>query len=116
MENLKNFMLLFRMEMNANYKPSETELVAMKKSWGNWIGGIAQNARLVSSHQLGFEEATISSSGEVQIGFNPTAKKSVSGNMVLKAVDMDEAIKLAQSCPILGAGGNVEIRNVLMNF
>ena len=116
MENLKNFMLLFRMEMNANHKPSETVLVAIKKSWGDWIGGIAQNARLVSSHQLGFEEATISSSGEAISGFISAEKKSVSGNMVLKALDMEEAIKLAQHCPILAAGGSVEIRNVLMNF
>lgn len=45
MENLKDSMLIFRMEIQANYQPNAEEISKMKKSWGNWIGGIAQNAR-----------------------------------------------------------------------
>ncbi len=116
MENLKDFMLLFRMELNPDYQPSQEELTAMKKSWSNWIGGIAQQARLVSSHQLGFEGNVISNSSEVESGYASEAKKSVSGNLVLKATNLEEATKMAEHCPILGMGGTVEIRNTLNVF
>lgn len=116
MENLKDFMLLFRMELNPNHQPSQAALAAMKQSWGSWIGGIAQQARLVSSHQLGFEGNLISPTSEVKSGYVAEAKKSISGNLVLKAAHLEEATTMASSCPILAMGGTVEIRSTLNVF
>lgn len=116
MENLKDFMLLFRMELNPNYQPTQEELMGMKKSWGEWIGGIAQKARLVSSHQLGFEGTIIAPNTAPATGFITTEKQAVSGNLVLKATNINEAVEFAQNCPILMAGGTVEIRNTLNVF
>jgi hypothetical protein len=116
MDDLKDFMLLFRMELNPDYQPSQEELATMKKSWGSWIGGIALQARLVSSHQLGFEGNRISNSEQVEPGYVIEAKKSLSGNLVLKAANLDEATKMAEHCPILKAGGTVEIRSTLNVF
>ena len=113
MENLKDFMLIFRMEIQANYQPNAEEISKMKKSWGNWIGGIAQNARLVSSYQVGFDGATIGQSRTPNSGFHIAEKNSVSGNLVLKAKDLNEAAEIAKDCPIIDAGGEVEVRNVL---
>lgn len=101
------------MELNPGYKPTQEEVAAMKQSWGNWIGGIAQQARLVSSHQLGFEGNVISNSSDLKSGYLLEAKKSVSGNLVLKAGSLEEATKMAELCPILKMGGSVEIRNTL---
>lgn len=112
MENLKDFMLIFRMEINPNYKPSQDELTQMKTAWGGWIGSIAQKARLVSSHQLGFEGKLISNQKNIDpLSFNNG--KSISGNLVLKATDINEATEVAKNCPILVAGGTVEIRSTL---
>ena len=116
MENLKDFMLLFRMELNPDYQPSQKELATMKRSWGSWIGGIAQQARLVSSHQLGLEGNSISKSQKVKPGFVIEGKKSLSGNLVLKAANLEEATKMAEYCPILEMGGTVEIRSTLNVF
>ncbi|MBT31189.1 MAG: hypothetical protein CMO01_16155 [Thalassobius sp.] len=88
----------------------------MKNLWSNWIGGIAQQARLVSSYQLGFEGNTIKNNSEVKPGYLTEIKTSVSGNLVLKAIDLEEATKMAKHSPILEMGGCVEIRNVLTTF
>ena len=37
-------------------------------------------------------------------------KESIAGLIVIKANDYEEALKIAQGCPILEVGGNVEIR------
>ncbi|MEM9327485.1 MAG: YciI family protein [Bacteroidota bacterium] len=116
MKDLKDYMLIFRMELNPNFVPSPEQASDMRNAWGGWIGGIAQNARLVSSHQLGFEGKTLASDQSVQAGYVMADKQSISGNLVVKAADMDEATAIAKGCPILTMGGSVEVRNTLAVF
>lgn len=116
MENLKDFMLLFRMEFKPKNRPSEEASMAIKKSWGQWIGGIGGKARLVSSHQLGLEGKVMSGGSQVREGFEIKDAQSISGNLVLKATDLEEACEMAKGCPILAVGGTVEIRNTLNVF
>jgi hypothetical protein len=116
MEKLKDFMLLFRMEFNPDVSPSSEELLTIKRAWAEWIGSIARQARLVSSHQLGLEGNTVSAQAEVNTGIFKDVKLAVSGNMVLKAINLEEATEMAQDCPILSVGGSVEIRNTLSTY
>ena len=37
----KEFMLVFRLEPNINYQPTEVELNEMHQQWGAFIGSIA---------------------------------------------------------------------------
>lgn len=90
-------------------------MAVLKNAWTKWIGSIAQDARLVSSHQLGFEGKVISKE-EIQNGFLRELNQSVSGNLVLKANNFEEACETAKSYPILAASGSVEIRNTLNVF
>ncbi len=105
-------MLLFHLELNPHYQPSAEEMQNMKKAWVQWIGRIAQNARLVSSHQLGFESRLLRANEEP----SKLEKLTISGNLVLKATDIEDATHMAKNCPILAAGGQVEIRNTLAIF
>lgn len=116
MKELKDFMLIFKMDINPSYQPSPKELTTMKNAWGNYIGNIAQNARLVSSHQLGYEGTIIINNNETKIDFEAQKKESISGNLVVKASDLNEATNIAKACPILQAGGSVEVRNTLTIF
>jgi hypothetical protein len=40
-------------------------------------------------------------------------KEIVGGYILVKATNIDDAMKLAEGCPILNIGGHVEVRNVL---
>jgi hypothetical protein len=105
------FMLLFRFEPTTE-QPTPEQLQEMGKCWGEFIGTIAMQGRLVSTHQLGFEGNQIFADQTIQEGFHVTNLQMIAGNMVLKAESMEVATNLAKKCPILLMGGTVEVRNI----
>jgi YCII-related domain len=87
MEKQKEFMLLFSFEPNSSYQPTE-------------------------AHQLGFEGKQIAADKSVTEGINIANNKTLGGNMIVKANSLDEAVLIAQDCPILQMGGSVEVRSI----
>ena len=114
MKQLQDYMLLFRLEPNFSYSPTNVEIAFQKQQWGNWIGGIAAQAKLVSTTQLGFNGEQLSADLSVNDGVNIAENKMVGGNMVVKATSIDEAVELAKGCPILNIGGTVEVRDTIL--
>ncbi len=112
MTQLKEFMLLFRFEPS-NEEPTQEQLNEMHKQWGTFIGSIAMQGKLVSTHQLGFEGVKIAADQSTENGFHVSDGLTVAGNMVLKAETLEDATNLAKACPILYMGGNVEVRSVI---
>ena len=106
-------MLLFRYEPQNNYQPTENEIAQMKKQWGTFIGKIAIQEKLISTHQLGFEGKQISPVNAVSEGIYTSERQTLGGNMIVKASSIDEAVEIAKGCPILSMGGRVEVRNIL---
>lgn len=113
MDNFEDYMLLFRIELNSDRQASLGELSEMKRNWGAWIKGIALQARLVSSHQLGLAGNRISNVKKTESAYVIESGKSLSGNLVLKALNLEEATKTAENYPILDMGATVEIRSTL---
>ena len=113
MEKLNDYMLLFRFEPNPNYQPTETELADQKKAWGVFIGGIAAQAKLVSTHQLGFTGKQLSADMSIKDGIHVANKTTLGGNMIIKSNNLDEAVEMAKACPILKMGGSIEVRSIL---
>lgn len=111
MEQLKDFMLLFRMEPS-NQKPTQEQLNEMHQQWGDFIGNIAMQGKLVSTHQLGFEGVQITPDQSTTQGVYVANNQMLAGNMVLKAINIDQAVNLAKKCPILLMGGTVEVREI----
>jgi hypothetical protein len=112
MENLQEFMLLFRFEPS-NEQPTPEQLQEMSQQWGTFIGTIAMQGKLVSTHQLGFEGKQITHDHQTHEGFAVANKQMVAGNMVLKAENIEVATEWGKKCPILQMGGTVEVRNVI---
>lgn len=113
MEKLQDYMLLFRMEPDMNYVPTDADIAEQEQKWGGWIGSIAAQAKLISTHRLGFAGKRIGADMQTTDGMTMHDKLIVSGNMVIKATDLNEATDIAMGCPILAMGGNVEIREIL---
>jgi hypothetical protein len=112
MENLLDFMLLFRMQPSNN-QPTAEQLSAMHQQWSAYIGGIAAQAKLVSTSRLGFEGNMVESSLAVTKGINIANNETLTGNIVIKATSLKEATVIAKSCPVLAMGGSVEVRNTI---
>ena len=112
MEQKNEFMLVFRYEPNNNYQPTEAEMNEMHQQWGAFIGNIAIQEKLVSTHQLGFEGKQILSNHSIVEGIYISENLMLGGNMIIHANNLDEAVETAKACPVLLMGGTVEIRAI----
>jgi hypothetical protein len=112
MNNLQDFMPLFRMAP-PNNQPTPEQLAAMQQRWSKFIGGIAPQAKLVSTSRPGFDGCLIDSNMQVSSGLNLVNNQFLSGNMVLKAAGLQEAADLAKDCPVLPMEGSVEVRSMI---
>jgi hypothetical protein len=113
MKTSKEFMLMFRYEPSNDFQPTEAQLNEQQQLWGAFIGGIAGQGKLVSTHQLGFSGKQISAAKVVTDGMHIAEKQTLGGNMIIKAESFDEAVEMAKGCPILFMGGSVEVRDIM---
>jgi hypothetical protein len=110
---MKEFMLIFRNDYNPNFKPSPEQMQASIKQWQDWIGGIAAQGKFVNTNRLGFEGKTLKPNNVITDGPYAEVKEILGGYLILKADTLDEAVALAEGCPILFIGGHVEVRDIL---
>jgi hypothetical protein len=110
---MTEFMMIFRNNYNPAFKPSPEQMQASIKQWQDWIGGIAAQGKFVSTNALNFEGKIVKPNNIVTDGPYVEMKEMVGGYIVVKANSIDEAIKLADGCPTLSLGGNVEVRSVM---
>lgn len=109
----QKFMMIFRYSPNPEYKPTAKEMKQMHQDWGSFIGNIAIKEKLDSTYQLGFEGKQIATDASITDGILISENKTISGNMIVKANSLDEAVEMAKDCPILKMGGIVEVRNII---
>lgn len=110
---MTEFMMIFRNDYDPSFKPSPEQMQASIKQWQDWIGGIAAQGKFVSTNRLGFEGKTLKPNSVTIDGPYAEVKEIVGGYILVKATNIDDAMKLAEGCPILNIGGHVEVRNVM---
>lgn len=111
---MKEFMMIFRNEkMENGGMPSDEQMQDMTKKWQTWISGIAKKGRFSGTNRLLTDGKTLKPGKLVTDGPYMEVKEMVGGYLIVKASSLDEAVEMAQSCPNLIYGGNVEIRTVM---
>jgi hypothetical protein len=83
---------------------SADDQAAVMAAWGAWFGELG-DAVVDGGNPTG-QSKTIASDGSITDGggANP-----LSGYSLVTATDIDSALALAKSCPILSAGGSIEV-------
>ena len=110
---MKEFMMIFRYDYNPDWQPSPEQMQANIKKWQDWIGGIAAQGKFVATDALSFEGKTLQPNNVITDGPYTELTEIVGGYLICKAEDLDEAMKLAEGCPVLGMpGGKAEVRGV----
>ena len=109
---MKEYMLLFRNEKMEQTPSAEQMKIAMQQ-WQSWISGIAKEGKYSGTNRLLSEGKTLKPGNIITDGPYLEAKEMVGGYLVIKAGSLDEAVKMAQSCPNLLYGGKVEVRAVM---
>lgn len=106
--------MIFRMTPMQNFQPTAEQMQQMIKRWQDWIGGIAAQGKFVSTNQLGFQGKTLQANGVVTDGPYAEVKEIVGGYIIVKADSIEDALELAKGCPVLYAGGHVEVRDIMV--
>jgi len=111
---MAEFILLFRRDYKtADIQPTPEQFSAHLKHWNAWYDSLNEAGALVRPTQRIDGAGKIVKGDTVIDGPYSEIKESVGGFIIVKANDYDEAEEIAEGCPILELGGNVEIRQGL---
>ncbi len=83
---------------------SEQEVAKVMDAWGQWLGSMG-SAVIDGGNPVGIS-STVNSDGSVT---NNGGANPASGYSLIEACDLDDAIAKAKGCPILSAGGSIEL-------
>lgn len=111
---MKNFMMLFRPDPSKTEQPSPEQMAEIMQNWQNWLGGIAAQDKFVSSEALGMQGKLIKADGSTTDGPYAELKEVVGGYAIVKAENFEDAVKLADGCPMYAEGGTVEVRDIMV--
>lgn len=110
---MKEFLLLFRADYEALPQEGSPEWQTTAKKWQDWIGGIAaQNKWVAAGQRLNPDGKVVKANGVITDGPYTEIKETLLSYCTVKAESLAEAAELAQGCPILASGGNVEVREI----
>lgn len=110
---MKEFALIFRLNDISNFKPSPQQMQERM----NWLASIASQNKLVHKGTTllpGTDSAkTVISETLITDGPHTEIKEFISGFIIIKTANIEEAVAIAQKNPIYKIGGNIEVREVL---
>jgi hypothetical protein len=108
---MKNFLLVFRNNVEELPKGSPEEMQAVLKKWIDWIGSIAAQNKLTDrGNRLEFGGKVLKPNNVITDGPYTEVKELISGYTIIKSNTLDEAVEIASGCPIFADGGSVEVR------
>lgn len=110
---MTEFMMLFRHAPNPSVQMTQEQQQANIRLWQDWIGSIAAQGKFGGTSQLGKNAKTLKPNNVVTDGPYAEVKEIIGGYLIVKTDTLDEAITLAQGCPILNMGGHVEVRDII---
>lgn len=109
---MNDFLLIFRRDfLGEETQPSAEQLKEHLQQWQDWFGSLAAQNKLSRPLQRWDGGGRVLKSNKsVTNGPYVEIKESIGGLIIIKAENYEEALEIAQGCPILNLGGSVEIR------
>ncbi len=87
---------------------SEAEQASVMAAWGAWFGSLG-DAVVDDGNPTGASK-TLASDGSTSDG---GGSNPITGYSLVNATDLDAAVSLAKGCPILAAGGAIEVAEAI---
>ena len=101
---MANYLLAYK---GGGMAQTEAERETAMAAWGNWFGSLGESVVEIGN-PLG-PSASVTNGGSVSDG----AQSALTGYSVLRADSLVAASELAKGCPVLAAGGGVEVYEAL---
>jgi hypothetical protein len=111
-QNTGEHLLLIRgTHWNSGLSPAELQRI-MTDFYG-WVGDLQTKGILRGAQPLMEEGKLVAGpQGLVTDGVFAESKEAIAGYFLLAVASIDEAVKLAQACPILAHGARIEVRPI----
>lgn len=110
---MKEYLLLFRGGYDRIMQQPEQEFLSHMDKWKKWMNNLEKQKIFVAAQPLGRTgKQVIGRDKVVTDGPFVEGKEIVGGYLICKALSYDEAVVIAKGCPILEAGGIVEVREI----
>ncbi len=107
-----DYLLLFRSE--TWYRDlSEEKTRDIVAKWMDWYAGLVKAGVVQGGRPLASEGKVVTAPGVVKDGPYAEAKETVGGYFIVNAKSIDEAVAVANQCPALPYGVQVEVRPML---
>lgn len=108
------YMLLFRGTDWHNGLSPETVQTVMNE-WYDWFEKLAQQGKATAGHPLAYQGKLVSGKKGHAVIDGPFAesKEAIGGYFLLRVRNENEAVEIAQNCPGLAHGVEVEVRPVV---
>ncbi len=109
------FLLIFRDSSPATYQAMSAEQrQQLMQQWNAWYDGLAAQDKVQHGHPLEPQGRVVSGARGERIVDGPFAEatEGIGGYFLLTVADLDEATAIAQGCPSLAYGMQVEVRPV----
>lgn len=110
---MKDYVLMFRMDITTvQAQPTPEQMKLYMEQWMKWVSGIASRRQLADGgNHFSQEGKVLKPHNTITDGPYTAGRESVAGYLIVLAKDMNEAVSIAENCPILaGEGTSVEIR------
>ena len=109
---MEKFMLIFQGGMPSDASPEQMQ--ANMGKWMAWIDQLAKDGKYVSGEALLPGGKQIKGSvSKATDGPYTEGKELVGGYFILNAADYNEAVALCEGYPDFGAGGTIQVRQVM---
>ena len=107
----EHLLLIRGTHWNSGFSPAELQRI-MTDFYG-WVDGLQSKGILRSAQPL-MEEGRLVSGAQslVTDGVFAESKEAIAGYFLLSVPSIDDAVKLAQACPILAHGADIEVRPI----
>jgi hypothetical protein len=108
---MSDYLLILRQGDSDVSRPQDH--AALRDNFFRWTDGLRKSGKLVLVERLGSDWGkTVRKRGGAVVvdGPFPEGKEGIVGLFVVVAQDMDEALAIAQGCPLVAIGGWIEVR------
>lgn len=109
---MREFLLAIHRDLKSkNPVPTPEQMKEALKPYGEWIAGLAKDNKLAAPPKRWDPDGrVVTKSSTVHQGPYAERKESIGGLILVNAKDYEEAVQIAQGCPIIKYGAIVEVR------
>lgn len=110
---MAEYLLLFRGGDAKTAQQSPEKWQAHMQKWMQWMGGLKEQGKLIGAQPLVITGKVVTGNKKVVTdGPYMEGKEMVGGYLACKADSYEEAVAIANNCPILEHDGSVEVREI----